>query len=80
MMSVPTATWTVTGMPSLAAGGQNARGTVGKSSLRAVDVAAYGFAQALSVSMAFRNRFIENAAGFLRHAESSFIDLVVDFL
>jgi len=64
----------------LGTGGQNARGPVRKPSFRAVYVTAHRFAQTLTVAMAFCDRFIEEAAGIFRHAESSVIDLVVDFL
>jgi len=62
------------------AGGKDTRRAIGKLSLRAVDVCAHGLAQALSRVVTQRDRFIEDAAGFLSHAESAFVDFGVHLL
>ena len=78
MMSAPSVTWTVAGLPSLIRGGENT--LLAELQLRREDLAADDFAEAPAFCRGELRRAIEEGAGFLGHPEDSLRKARADIL
>src|SRR5215475_13418583 len=59
-------------------GGEDTRLAMREVSCVPIDMVADGFAKPFMVARPSNNRFVQDAPGFFRHAESSLVDLCVD--